>query len=199
MTISDPRTALEELRKGNARFVSDALEHPALGSERRSEVARGQQPFAAVLSCADSRVPAELVFDRGLGDLFVVRTAGQVVAEPVLGSLQYGVAVLGVPLLLVLGHTACGAVQAAVDAVASGAPASGTAIDSLVAAIRPAAEAALAQDGGTDAAAGAVRRNVEDRVASLRADAVLGAAVSDGRLEVVGGVYDLTTGVVTFL
>ncbi|GAA4964302.1 carbonic anhydrase [Kineococcus glutinatus] len=193
MAALDAAAALEELQRGNARFAAGAVEHPAQGVDRRAQLAGGQQPFAAVLSCADSRVPPELVFDRGLGELFVVRTAGQVLSPPVLGSLQYGVAHLGVPLLVVLGHSACGAVQATCDAVAAGAGPSGTAIDSLVDAIRPAAERAAA--AGLDAA---VRANVEDVVADLGGDELLAAAAAAGRLRIVGAVYDLATGEVTF-
>ena len=197
--ITDPAVALQELQDGNARFVAGRVEHPAQSTARRAEVAEGQHPFAAVLSCADSRVPPELVFDRGLGDLFVVRTAGQVVADPVLGSIQYGVEHLHVPLLVVLGHSGCGAVKATLEAVQQNAPASGTGVDSLVEAIRPAAQEALGTAAEASRLDVAVRLNVENIVASLGADPVLAAAVTEGRLRIVGATYSLEDGAVTFL
>jgi carbonic anhydrase len=110
-----PDEALKILREGNARFVADAHEHPHLNRERRGQTAsQGQKPFAAVLSCSDSRVPVELIFDRGIGDLFVVRVAGNVVGNSELASIEYAVEHLGAPLVVVLGHTKCGAVTAVV-------------------------------------------------------------------------------------
>ncbi|GAA4976045.1 carbonic anhydrase [Kineococcus glutinatus] len=197
--ITDPDEALELLRQGNARFAAARAQHPDSTPARRRQVARGQHPFAIVLSCADSRVPPELVFDQGLGDLFVVRTAGQVLAPPVLGSIQYGVEHLHAPLLVVLGHERCGAVSATLEAVEKGSGPSGTAIDSLVDAIRPAAERALA---GTDEAhrlAEAVRLNVGDGVAALAADPLLAGAVEAGHLRITGATYGLDDGAVAFL
>jgi carbonic anhydrase len=110
-----PDQALQRLMEGNQRFVSGKVTHPSQSSARRSEISTGQKPFAAILSCADSRVPPELIFDQGLGDLFVVRVAGNTVNEEGLGSLEFGTKVLGAPLLLVLGHTKCGAVDAALQ------------------------------------------------------------------------------------
>ncbi len=200
--ISDPEQALELLREGNARFTAHPEHHTGHPAEHRLRIAGGQHPFAIVLSCADSRVPPELVFDQDLGDLFVVRTAGQVLAPPVLGSIQYGVEHLHVPLLVVLGHEGCGAVKATLEALESGSAASGTAIDSLVEAIRPAAEQALADAGpGADEEhrlAEAVRLNVAGEVAQLSADPLLAEAVEAGRLRVVGATYDLHDGAVTF-
>ncbi len=197
--IADPDVALELLREGNARFAGAREQHPARAEERRLRVAEGQHPFAVVLSCSDSRVPPELVFDQGLGDLFVVRTAGQVVAPPVLGSIQYGVEHLHVPLLVVLGHEGCGAVSATLEAVEKGSGPSGTAIDSLVDAIRPSVERAPAGAGGADRLAEAVRLNVADGVAALSADPLLAGAVQAGHLRVVGATYDLHDGEVAFL
>ncbi|WP_432540677.1 carbonic anhydrase [Kineococcus sp. SYSU DK002] len=202
--IDDPDQALELLREGNARFVTAHEQHTTGTLQRRVHVAAAQHPFAIVLSCADSRVPPELVFDRGLGDLFVVRTAGQVLAPPVLGSIQYGVEHLHVPLVVVLGHENCGAVGATLDAVQHHSPASGTAVDSLVEAIRPAVERARASTGGTDGTGGtdllarAVRANVAAEVSALAADPLLAAAVDDGHLRIVGATYDLDDGNVTF-
>ncbi|MER5201324.1 carbonic anhydrase [Streptomyces sp. NPDC002884] len=108
-----PRDAFELLMAGNQRFVAGAPEHPNQDATRRAEIAPGQQPFAVLFGCSDSRLAAEIVFDRGLGDLFVVRTAGHVMGAEVLGSIEYGVDVLGCPLVVVLGHDSCGAVGAA--------------------------------------------------------------------------------------
>lgn len=117
---TDISTALADLIAGNRRFVADRPGRPNSDSRRRQEVTGGQAPFALVLGCSDSRVPAEIVFDRGIGDLFVVRTAGHVLDDAVLGSIEYGVGVLGIRLVVVLGHDACGAVRATVDAHHSG-------------------------------------------------------------------------------
>src|SRR5262245_33467626 len=114
---STPTEALHELLAGNDRFVTGTRVHPHQDAERRTAVAEAQQPFAVVFGCSDSRLAAEIIFDRGLGDLFVVRTAGHVVGPEVTASIAYGVLVLGAPLLIVLGHDSCGAVRAAYDAV----------------------------------------------------------------------------------
>src|SRR5262245_56249787 len=112
-----PDEALHELLAGNDRFVTGARIHPHQDAERRAAVAVSQTPFAVVFGCSDSRLAAESIFDRGLGDLFVVRTAGQIIGPEVLASIEYGITVLGVPLLVVLGHDSCGAVQATSDAL----------------------------------------------------------------------------------
>ncbi|MGC5616838.1 carbonic anhydrase [Georgenia sp. Z1491] len=115
-----PGEAWARLRQGNHRFVADTMEHPDQSAARRTEVSVDQTPFAVVLGCSDSRVAAELVFDQGLGDLFVVRTAGHVLDTTVIGSIEYGVGILGIPLIVVLGHDSCGAVGAAVKALTTG-------------------------------------------------------------------------------
>ena len=112
-----PEAALERLKAGNARFVTDKAEKRVSDAKMRAELAKGQHPFAIILACADSRVPPEFLFDQGLGDLFVVRVAGNVTGEEVLGSIEYAVAHLHVPLVVVLGHEKCGAVKAALDQV----------------------------------------------------------------------------------
>lgn len=112
--------ALSELLEGNRRFIENTREHPNQDVHRRAELAQGQRPWALIFGCSDSRVAAEIIFDRGLGDLFVVRTAGHVVDNGVLGSIEFGVEVLGIPLIVVLGHDGCGAVQAALEAYGSG-------------------------------------------------------------------------------
>src|SRR5439155_16101250 len=114
-TRPSPAAAWQKLKEGNARFVSDRLAARQIGEERRARLAKGQQPFAVVLSCADSRVVPELLFDQGLGDVFVVRVAGNIADKAMLGSIEYAVEHLHVPLVVVLGHESCGAVQAALD------------------------------------------------------------------------------------
>ena len=121
--MSTPRTPAEAwtaLQEGNRRFVEDRMAHPSQGVDRRAEVSQAQHPFAVVFGCSDSRVAAEIIFDQGLGDVFVVRTAGHVLDTTVIGSIEYGVEVLGAPLVVVLAHDSCGAVAAATDAITNG-------------------------------------------------------------------------------
>ena len=152
--------ALERLLEGNQRFTNGAPEAPRRDGRRRAEQAESQTPFAVVLGCADSRVPPEILFDQGIGDLFVVRVAGNIAVDEVtLGSIEFGVAILGCPLLLVLGHEKCGAVRAAVDAAADGEPGGGH-LGALVDAVLPAVT-------GDDVDA-AVRANVRRQVALLK-------------------------------
>ena len=190
--------ALSRLKAGNQRFVAGTPRYPDQSTAHRTELAGGQHPFALILSCVDSRVPPELVFDQGLGDLFVARSAGQVLDHAVRGSVEYGVAELKIPLIVVLGHEKCGAVKATVEAVEKNSAPAGNDIDALVTAIRPAVEKAE-QDNATDALDAAVRNNVANIVAALNTDAVLKAAVSAGTLQIVGARYALSTGAVEFL
>lgn len=177
------------LAEGNERFVGDRPEHPRQDAQRRAELAEGQKPVAAVLGCSDSRVAAEVLFDQGLGDLFVIRNAGQIASGSAIASVEYAVAVLGVPLVVVLAHDRCGAVQAAIDAVAPDAPLLPPLIAAHIQAIRPAVEA-----GGTDTAA-VGRAHLESTVASLLAASdLLSAAVADGSVDVVGANYRLAEG-----
>lgn len=176
---------------GNGRYVEAKAKHPNQGRVRREEVAKGQKPFAIVVSCSDSRVPPEVIFDQGLGDLFVVRTAGHVVDKVAMGSIEYAVAKLGARSVVVLGHERCGAVQAALERTQV--PGS---IGSIVDAIAP----GIASVSGTDAAAmdQAVALNVSAVVGQLRsASPVLMPFVTDGSLEISGAVYDLDSGKVT--
>lgn len=186
----DPLTRLLE---GNQRYGAAHPLHPRQDPERRQAVAAAQAPFAAVVGCADSRVPPELVLDAGLGDLFVVRTAGNVVDEIGLGSIEFAVAVLGTPLVVVLGHERCGAVEATLR----GAPVPGD-VQAVVDAIRPNLASAAARPG--DPLANAVHDNVAAVVARLRsAEPVLAPRVRNGTLRIVGAVYDLDSGAVTVL
>ncbi len=185
--------ALAKLKLGNMRFVASKPIHPHQGSARRIKLSAGQHPFAAILSCADSRVPPELLFDEGLGDLFVVRIAGNVVDDAIIGSLEYGAHHLEIPLLVVLGHASCGAVTAAVNG--------GEVEDhvkSLIAAIHPAVEKARPMSG--DLTANAISVNVEQSVDLLaRSTPTLAARIAEHKLKVVGAIYDLATGKVTWL
>jgi carbonic anhydrase len=194
-----PKAARERLEAGNARYLAGTPQHPDQDSSRREGLVRGQHPFVTVLSCSDSRVDPEALFDQGLGDLFVVRGAGQVVDSVGLGSLQYGVEHLGSGLVLVLGHTGCGAVQATIESLESGEH-TGTALDSLVAGITPAVEEARRHGAeGDELLNAAVQINVERLVAFLKQAPVIGAAASSHETEVLGAVYDLETGKVNWL
>jgi carbonic anhydrase len=181
--------SLKALLAGNARFVTGTPKcMPA--TVRRAELANGQAPFAAVLGCSDSRVPVETVFDHEPGDIFVVRVAGNF-ADPVgIGSLQYSVAVLKSSLVMVLGHTACGAVQAATKFVKTGETFPGQ-IQTLAAALAPVARST--QHASGDWVHNAIVANVKANVAKLKADAIIGKA------EIVGGVYDLASGKVSLV
>jgi carbonic anhydrase len=194
--VANADQALQRLLEGNQRYVTNKSISLNETESRRIEVAKGQQPFATIFSCVDSRVPPELVFDRGLGDLFVIRTAGHVIDNAVLGSLEFGVAELKIPLLMVLGHEKCGAVKATVEAVEKQivAPAQ---IGALVDGIRPAVEKVKDQSG--DLLDNAVRENIVLTVARLKSSPILAEAVEKGQLSIVGGRYDLDTGVVEML
>jgi len=173
------------------------MRHPDASDERRAKLASGQSPIAAVLCCSDSRVPPEIVFDQGLGDLFVVRVAGNIASPAGLGSLEYAVDRLHVPLIVVLGHEKCGAVAATIDAIERGAAVEGH-VASIVDAIRPAVAEARKQSG--DLLANAVRENVIFVERQVRASQpLLAPAVNSAKLKIVGGVYALTSGAVAFL
>lgn len=188
-----PDAALKKLMDGNRRYIQQKRTFPDQSRSRILELAKGQHPFAIVLGCSDSRVAPEILFDQGLGDLFEIRVAGNVLDDVVLGSIEYAAAELGVPLLVVLGHERCGAVKAALD----GKPVPGH-IGSLVAAIKPAVDATKGQPG--DAWDNAVRANVKMSVNKLQAlSPILAKAVTAGTLKIVGGRYDLDTGTVEII
>jgi carbonic anhydrase len=189
-----PAEAISKLKEGNGRYTSGNLQHPGQTTERRTELAKTQHPFAAIVSCSDSRVPPEIVFDQGLGDLFIVRVAGNVINDEGLGSIEYTVDHLGTRLILVLGHQRCGAVDAARETIAAKGKAPGH-IQSLVTAIQPAVEATV--NGDLDAT---IKANVKHVVDALRSSTpILKAKVDSGDVKVVGGYYSLDTGGVTFL
>lgn len=189
MKASLAHTALQRLLEGNHRFVEDRLHRVPLGA-RLKEVAPAQAPFAAVLGCSDSRVPAEIVFDCSLGDLFVVRTAGHVLSHAVVGSLEFAVLKLHVPLIVVLGHTRCGLIQAAI-AASSGAASPGS-IRELIEGVEPAVRRARLLPGNL--LGHAVVGHIEDTVAALRCNEVLRPLVNEGSLKIAGARYDLDTG-----
>jgi carbonic anhydrase len=189
-----PAEAISKLKEGNGRYTSGNLQHPGQTTERRNELAKTQHPFAAIVSCSDSRVPPEIVFDQGLGDLFVVRVAGNVINDEGLGSLEYTVDHLGTRLILVLGHQSCGAVKAARETIAAKGKAPGH-IESLVTAIKPAVEATAKDD--LDAT---IKANTKNVVQALRSSTpILKAEIDSGKIKVIGGYYSLDTGAVTFL
>jgi carbonic anhydrase len=189
-----PAEALQLLLDGNKRFVAGKLEHPNQTPERRAEVAKGQHPFAAVLACSDSRTPPEIIFDRGLGDIFTVRVAGNVADNVVIESLDYSVKHLGVRVVMVLGHRRCGAVIAAVQGH------EGTTDEDegpMLSELRPAVAESKGMPG--DPVENAVRENVILVMKNLEASVELSAMVKSGDLKIVGGVYDLDTGTIEML
>jgi carbonic anhydrase len=194
--VLSPDASLKRLMEGNARYVDGVSRRHDFKHEREA-LAGGQNPFAAVLSCADSRIAPEYAFDTGRGDLFVCRVAGNFAGTETIASMEYAVAVLNAPLILVLGHDACGAVDATLKAIKDNKQPPGH-IPSLVDAIAPAAKAAMQQGG--EVLDKAIRQNVIDNVAKLKSAApILNAAVEQGKLKIVGGIYRLTTGTVDLI
>jgi carbonic anhydrase len=189
--VLTPAGSLERLMKGNARYVSGvSLRHDF--KHEREALAGGQNPYAAILSCADSRIAPEYAFDSGRGDLFVCRVAGNFANNETVASLEYAVAVLGTPLILVLGHDSCGAVDAAIKSLKDGTTLPGH-MPSLVTGVAPAVKAVSGQAG--DTLANAIKQNVIDNVARLgSATPILSAAVEQGKLKVSGGIYRLGDG-----
>jgi carbonic anhydrase len=188
------REAIDKLVAGNRRFVDGHMAHQHENSEWRAAIAEGQHPFAAVLGCSDSRVPPEIVFDEGLGDLFVIRDAGNVADDDTLGSLEYAVEHLHVPLIVVLGHEGCGAVTAAVNAIVKGEAVEGHVLR-LVDDIAPAVW--QVKDRGGDLVDHAVHANVALVVQKLRlCGPILRTHEQKGDVTIVGACYNLHTGVV---
>ena len=187
-----PDLALKKLMDGNKRFVDRKRQSPNQDLPRLVEVAKAQKPFAAILGCADSRFPSEIIFDQGLGDLFVCRVAGNVATPEEIGSLEFGTLVLGAKVLVVIGHKRCGAV----DATIKGAQVPGQ-IGSLLDAIRPAVESSKGQMG--DRLENASKANVVLQTRRLKASPVISQLIQENKLKVVGGYYDLDTGTVNIL
>jgi len=192
-----PAQAWATLRAGNDRFVADVPLHPSQGADRRRETSVAQHPHTVIFGCSDSRVAAEIIFDQGLGDTFVVRTAGHVLDTTVIGSIEYGVDVLDVPLVVVLGHDSCGAVGAAVHTLTTGEQASGF-VRAVVDRVIPSIVNITGAHGGTlDGISPDVlrREHVRHTVDMLHSySAGLAAAVAEGRCAIVGVEYDLSEG-----
>ena len=195
--------ALERLRDGNRRFVADAQDpDKSLGHLRRRELVAGQEPFAIILGCSDSQVPAEIVFDQGLGDLFVIRVAGNIVAPSQVGSIEYAAEFCGTELVVVLGHSNCGAVQATVEQLNQPSSNRSPNLSDIVDRIRPAVETVVEASPGLDPQAlvhHAVRANIRAAADHLRhGSKILEDQIQRGELLVVGAEYSLETGVVDF-
>jgi carbonic anhydrase len=186
-----PDAALDRLMKGNKRYVEGVSRRHDFTHEREALVG-GQNPYASILSCADSRIAPEYAFDSGRGDLFICRVAGNFANDDTVASLEYGAAVLNSPLILVLGHDSCGAVDAAIKSLKDNTTLSGH-LPSLVSALAPAIKASADQPG--DKLANAIRRNVKDVTARLKAATpIISAAAADGKIKIVGGIYRLASG-----
>ena len=195
--------ALERLRQGNARFVANVRSHDARASElRRIELASGQEPFAIILGCSDSRVPAELVFDQGLGDLFVIRVAGNIVASSQVGSVEFAASRFSTRLVVVLGHSQCGVILATLEELQQPFDHQSRNLRSIVDRVRPSVEALLAtglRDDPDELVRQAVRANIRTSANHLRhGSVVLEQLVQNHGLIVVGAEYSLETGIVTF-
>jgi carbonic anhydrase len=196
--------ALERLREGNARFASGIRSDSSHPTEsRRQELVAGQNPFAIILGCSDSRVPAEIVFDQGLGDLFVIRIAGNIVAPSQIGSVEFAAARFGTSLVVVLGHTQCGAIAATLEELVRPMDQQSPNLRSIVERIRPTVEPLLANRGEgriDNLLKEAVRANIHASVRQLRhGSSVLELLIRQDKLRIVGAEYSLETGVVEFL
>ena len=202
--IRTPAKAWQEMVRGNLRFIEGAPRHPRQDVERRAEVAGAQNPHAALFGCSDSRLAAEIIFDKGIGDLFVVRNAGQIISDSVVGSLEYAVGVLGVPLIVVLGHDKCGAVLAAIDSQGPDAAPLPPHIAGLISKIVPAVRrvANLAGQPGPGALEPTTidsqlvgREHLRDTIAELlEVSELISDAVAAGTLAIVGANYRLLEG-----
>lgn len=187
-----PDEVLAVLMEGNKRFVAQKAKNPSQDLVRVRELAEGQSPFVSILSCADSRVPPEIIFDRGLGELFVVRDAGNIATPEEIGSLEFGTLVLGSKVLVVMGHQNCGAVKAAIK----GGSLPGS-IGSIVDAILPAVESSSGQAG--DQVENVVKANVRLQKERLKSSPVISQLIEEGKLKVVGAYYNLKTGEVSLI
>ncbi|MEH2122022.1 carbonic anhydrase [Nostoc sp.] len=187
-----PDKALQELLDGNERFAKRKRRNPDQSYSRLVEVAKGQKPFASILGCADSRVPSEIVFDQGLGDLFVCRIAGNIATTQQIGSLEFGSLVLGTKVIMVVGHERCGAVQAAIK----GAPVPGN-IGSLLEAINPSVESSKGKSG--DMVENVCKANILAQIKRLQSSSVLSELIKAEKLKIVGGYYDLDTGEISLV
>ena len=194
--------ALTRLREGNRRFVAGAPRQSNDTSALRADLAEGQAPFAVILGCSDSRVPVEMVFDQSFGDLFVIRVAGNVVAPSQIGSIEFAAETFGTPLVVVLGHTRCGAISATLDSLRNPGGEQSRNLRSIVDRIRPSLEALMAtdlRDKPDELAEAAIRANVRVSAGHLRSSStILESRIERGELRVVGAEYQLETGEVDF-
>lgn len=200
MPIITAREALKQLKEGNKRFVAERGSDAAVGRTRREQLTERQEPFAIVLGCSDSRVPAEIVFDQGLGDLFVIRVAGNIVAPSQVGSVEFAAGRFGTRLVVVLGHSGCGAIAATIDELRRPAEKQSRNLHAIVDRVRPSVETLLGT-GLSDAALArdAVRANVRASASHLRhGSELLEELIAHDGLLVVGAEYSLETGVVEF-
>lgn len=201
--VTAAKDALDRLKEGNLRFASDARGPEVfVGHDRRTELAAGQDPFAIILGCSDSRVPAEIIFDQGLGDLFVIRVAGNIVAPSQVGSVEFAAARFGTRLVVVLGHSSCGAIAATIEELQRPAENQSRNMRSIVDRIRPSVQSLLRTELRQDIealAAEAIRANIRASVDHLRhGSEVLEQLVQDEGLAIVGAEYSLETGLVDF-
>jgi carbonic anhydrase len=203
-TTPTPAEAWAQLQQGNERFIADQSQHPRQDARRREELGFTQHPVAAVFACSDSRVAVEAIFDQGIGDVFVIRNAGQVVSDSALGSIEYAVGPLQVPVLVVITHEGCGAVRAAIDSQAADADPLPPHIASLIAPIVPAVREVAGRGGDAPLdvtsidAAEVGRVHLRETVGELlRRSEMISQAVADGKLAIVGAIYRLVEGRVT--
>jgi len=196
MTKANGEKTLQQLIEGNQRYLIKTSSHPHRWAQRRREIAAAQRPWAVIISCSDSRVPPELIFDCGLGDLFVIRLAGNILDDAVLGSIEYAVEHLAVKLVMVLGHSRCGAVTAAVKAGAAAEPAGHISV--IIKALQPAVEEAASQAG--DRIDQTIRCHVRRTIEQLgRAKPILEKLVRTSEVKLVGAYYDLDSGQVEII
>ena len=197
------KQALQRLKDGNLRYLSDDNAPILINAESRRQLLKSQNPFAIILGCSDSRVPAEIVFGQGLGDLFVIRVAGNVVAPSQIGSVEFAAEKFGTSLVVVLGHTMCGAVEATIEQLQRPTELRSPHLHSIVSRIRPGVEPLLDGDGSDDMQVlmrRAVRANIESSVANLRhGSEILESLIDSEKLMIVGAEYCLETGVVDFI
>ncbi len=194
--ITDPQVALDRLLEGNQRFVDARMQHPAQDPEHRLKVSKGQQPFATILTCSDSRLPPEVLFDQGLGDLFVARVAGNIVDPALLGSIEYAVGHLGTPLVVVIGHEKCGAVEATLESIQHQETPPGE-VAALVQAITPAV--AVAEQRPGDLLDNTIRANTEQSLEAIKKSSELSGPLSSGALRAIGAYYSIDDGRISLI
>ena len=191
--LEEAEQALEKLLAGNEKYLAESIKPNVRASLRKDLATNGQHPYAIVITCSDSRVPAELIFDSSLGDIFVIRTAGNVVSDFEIGSVEYGTEHLGSPLILVLGHTNCGAVTAATEGGEAGGK-----IQAIVDEIEPSVQKAK-DAGAKDVLSKAIEFNVMNSINKISSSEIIKELMEEGKVEVVGGVYDINTGAITII